>query len=211
MGARPPDAAPVASVPAPLPSSPSPAAIRVSSSLSQWQEARNSITKTLRLLSATIPVSRDTVAEVLRGALGQVREVLSGLVRSQVAALGGDNLGAATWTASESVGAVAIQTRSCGSIRIRDWECVQSELLLGLPEELWGVRPCCNTACVRLEGPCEMEVKAQACGGGCGARYCCLACQEQAWRGGHRRNCAPMREMREGWDRANGLQVPVEQ
>ena len=51
-----------------------------------------------------------------------------------------------------------------------DWECVQCELLLGLPEELWGVRPCCNTACMRLEGPCEMEVKTLACGGGCGAR-----------------------------------------
>ena len=209
------DAALSVSVPAPPPLGPGPAAVTVSSSLSQWREARNSIAKTLRLLSATTPASRAAVAGVLRGALGQVREVLSSLVRSQAAALEGDSLGAATGTATETatetIAAVAIQTRSSGSFCIRDWECVQSELLLGLPEELWGVRPCCNTACVRLEGPCEMEVKTQACGGGCGARYCCVACQEQAWRSGHRRNCAPMRVMRERWDRANGPQVSVEQ
>ncbi len=69
--------------------------------------------------------------------------------------------------------------------------------MLDLPEEMWGVRPCCNPACTQLGGPCELTVKTLACGGGCGVRYCCWACQEQAWRGGHRRNCGAMREMRE--------------
>ena len=77
----------------------------------------------------------------------------------------------------------------------RDWELLLSELMLDLPEDMWGVRTCCNPSCTRLEGPCEVEVKTLACGGGCGARYCCRACQEEAWRDGHRKNCKPMREM----------------
>ena len=77
----------------------------------------------------------------------------------------------------------------------RDWELIQSELMLDLPEDMWGVRTCCNPSCNRLEGPCEIEVKTMACGGGCGARYCCKVCQEQAWRAGHRRNCKQMKEM----------------
>ena len=152
-------------------------------SMSSWQEVRHSIAEALRLLSTAH--STAAVVRALCVALGQIRAVLSGIV-SQAAAVGGDSLGAA----------VPVAGHNC-SLGMRDWECVQCELLLGLPEELWGVRPCCNTACVRLEGPCEMEVKTRACGGGCGARYCCAACQEQAWRGGHRRNCAAMREMRE--------------
>ena len=84
-------------------------------------------------------------------------------------------------------------------LRMYEWELVQAELLLGLPEEVWGLRPCCNFDCTRLEGPCEMTVKTSVCGGGCGARYCCQECAEQAWRAGHRRNCAAMREMRDMW------------
>ena len=78
-----------------------------------------------------------------------------------------------------------------------EWELLQAELLSSVPEHTWGLRPCCNFDCTRLEGPCEMMVETQACGGGCGARYCCEECQEQAWRGGHNRNCAAMRAMRE--------------
>ena len=77
-----------------------------------------------------------------------------------------------------------------------EWEMVQAGLLLGLSEDTWGVRPCSNFECTRLEGPYEMTVKTLACEGGCGARYCCQQCQEQAWRGGHRQNCVVMREMR---------------
>ena len=206
MGIGSTDVALAATFLAPLPSVPVPvAASRVLSSSSQWQEARHSITEALRLLSDNTPASRAALVRVLSVALGLVREVFSGIVSGTVSAAGGDSLG----TTSGSVAAVANQNRNFSCLR--DWELVQSELLLGLPEELWGVRPCCNTACVRLEGPCEMEVKTQACGGGCGARYCCVACQEQAWRGGHRRNCAAMREMRERWDRANGPQLSVEQ
>ena len=134
-------------------------------------------------------------------ASAQLREVLASIVAYQggasegggvdMAGGGGVNAGAGQQGLGSGMGG------GCPLIGSRDWECVQYELLLGLPEELWGVRPCCNTACVRLEGPCEMEVKTRACGGGCGARYCCVACQEQAWRGGHQRNCAEMREMRE--------------
>ena len=163
---------------------------------SAWREARHSIAEALRLISDPADYSLSALAAVLSSALGWIREVMSGII-SKAAATGGGSLGAA-----ESV-AVAGQSSDGLSLGLgsRDWECVQCELLLGLPEELWGVRPCCNTACVRLEGPCEMEVKTRACGGGCGARYCCVACQEQAWRGGHRRNCAAMREMREQWER----------
>ena len=192
------NAAMLASVLAPPPSG----SIGVTPPLSsQWREARYGITDALRLFNS--PYSRAALVRVLSLALSRLREVLSGIVSQSAAtadggdspaATGGDSLGATT-----AADVVAGQNRSSGSLGIRDWECVQSELLLGLPEELWGVRPCCNTACVRLDGPCEMEVKTRACGGRCGARYCCADCQEQAWRGGHRRNCAAMREMREGF------------
>ena len=81
-------------------------------------------------------------------------------------------------------------------LRMYEWEPVQAELLIGLSEEKWGLRPCSNFDCTRLEGPCEMTVKTLVCGGGCGARYCCQACAEQAWRSGHKRNCQAMSEMR---------------
>ena len=215
------DFAPESSVPAPLPSDPGPpAASRVSSSSSQLQEARHSIAEALRLISGDTLASRAALEWVLSNAVGQVRELLSGLVSSGAATAGGDSLGTATGTTAAGGDSLETATRTAAGVAavaitqnrnscLRDWELVQAELLLGLPEELWGVRPCCNTACVRLEGPCEMEVKTQACGGGCGARYCCTTCQEQAWGGGHRRNCAVMREMREQWDRANGPQVAV--
>ena len=79
----------------------------------------------------------------------------------------------------------------------RDWELIKAELLLGEEEKVWGVSSCCSTACTCLEGPCEVEVKTLACGGMCGARYCCRTCQEQAWRAGHRRNCGALKEMRD--------------
>ena len=189
-------------VAATVPASPPSGSIRVPSPSSQWQEARHSITGALHLFNS--PYSRESqgaLVRVLSVALGRLRDVLSGIIVSQAgaavggdghrAAIGGDSLGGIT-----AVPVVASENRSGGGLDIRDWECVQSELLLGLPEELWGIRPCCNTACVRLEGPCEMEIKTRVCGGGCGARYCCAACQEQAWRGGHRRNCVAMRKMR---------------
>ena len=67
----------------------------------------------------------------------------------------------------------------------KNWELIKAELHPEQAEIIWGVSSCCNTACTRLEGPCEVEVKTLACGGMCGARYCCRACQEQAWRAGH--------------------------
>ena len=167
-----------------------PAAALAPQSMPSWQEARRNIAEALCLLSTTY--SHAAVVRELSMALGQIRAVLSGIV-SQAAAVGGDSSAGA----AAAVPVSGQNSLSRGGLGMRDWECVQSELLLGLPEELWGVRPCCNTACVRLEGPCEMEVKTRACGGGCGARYCCVACQEQAWRGGHQRNCAEMREMTE--------------
>ena len=182
--------------PAAAPSSGSGDVLASSSSSSQWKEARRSITESLRL-SSTPHSSSDALVEVLCVALGRIRDVLSGIVSSQAVVLREDGLG------TDAIVVVASQNRSYSHLGMRDWECVQCELLLGLPEELWGVHPCCNTACVRLEGPCEMEVKTRACGGGCGARYCCAACQEQAWRGGHRHNCAAMREMRERFEIAN--------
>lgn len=78
-----------------------------------------------------------------------------------------------------------------------EWELIQAELLLDLPEEIWGLRPCSNFECTRLEGPCELTLKTLLCEGGCGARYCCPGCQEEAWRGGHRHNCEAMRTMRD--------------
>ena len=191
-----------ADVPAPLLSG-SDHDVGVTSS-SQWQDARCCTVEALRLISTHD--SQDALVRVLGVALSGMREVLSGIVSQAATSVTGDSLGGIADVA------VAVADHNCsgGSLGMRDWECVQSELLLGLPEELWGVRPCCNTACVRLEGPCEMEVKTRACGGGCGARYCCAACQEQAWRGGHRRNCVAMKEMRERFERANnGSLIPV--
>ena len=78
----------------------------------------------------------------------------------------------------------------------RDWELIKAELLLDEAEEVWGVSSCCNTSCSRFEGPCEVEVKTLTCGGMCGARYCSRACQELAWRAGHRRICGALKEMR---------------
>ena len=184
-----------ATVQAPPPSAGCPAdpAIRVPSS-SQWQEARHNIAEALRLLS-THDSQQVALVRVLSVALGHMREVLSSIASHQTAAVGGDCLvGAGAGGQNRSGG---------GGLGMRDRECVQLELLLGLPEELWGVHPCCNTACVRLKGSCEMEIKTRACGGGCGARYCCTACQEQAWRGGHRRNCAAMRETRGRFETTN--------
>ena len=63
---------------------------------------------------------------------------------------------------------------------------------MGLPEDKWGLRPCGNFDCSQLDGPCEMTVKTLVCEGGCGARYCCQGCQEQAWRAGHWYNCEAM-------------------
>ena len=77
-------------------------------------------------------------------------------------------------------------------MRMYDWELVQSEMLLGLPEDKWGLRPCSNFDCSQKDGPCEMMVKTLVCEGGCGARYCCQGCQEQAWRAGHQHNCEAM-------------------
>ena len=80
----------------------------------------------------------------------------------------------------------------------RDWELIMAELRpFNDVEEVWGVSSCCNTACTRLEGSCEVEVKTLDCGGGCGTRYCCRACQEQSWRAGHRSNCRAMKELRD--------------
>ena len=77
----------------------------------------------------------------------------------------------------------------------RDWELIKAELMPHEAEEVWGVSSCCNASCTRFEGACEVEVKTLTCGGMCGARYCCRACQEQAWRAGHRRTCGALKEM----------------
>ena len=52
----------------------------------------------------------------------------------------------------------------------------------GWCEGLW----CFNPRCTSLSGSCELQLKTLACGGGCGARYCSIKCQEQAWRDGHK-------------------------
>ena len=82
----------------------------------------------------------------------------------------------------------------------RDWELIKAGLLLNEAEEVWGASSCCNAACTRLEGPCEVEVKTLICGGECEARYCSQTCQQQAWRAGHRRNCEALRgTMQDYW------------
>ena len=83
------------------------------------------------------------------------------------------------------------------------WEMLQAELLAsalsseGPPssapsgggswgEALW----CFNPACTNMEGPSsELALKTLACGGGCGVRYCSVACQAQGWRDGHKLSC----------------------
>ena len=79
----------------------------------------------------------------------------------------------------------------------KPWELIKAELLLGEEEDVWGVSSCCNLACARLEGPCELEAKTLSCGGSCGARYCSRDCQVQAWRAGHTSICASMKEIKE--------------
>ena len=87
---------------------------------------------------------------------------------------------------------------SCSSPFVsKDWELIKAELLLNEAEEVWGASSCCNASCTRFEGPCEVEVKTLTCGGMCGTRYCCRACQEQAWRAGHRRTCGALKGMRD--------------
>jgi hypothetical protein len=79
----------------------------------------------------------------------------------------------------------------------KPWELIKAELLLGEEEDVWGVSSCCNVACARLEGPCELEAKTLSCGGSCGARYCSRDCQVQAWRAGHTSICASMKKIKE--------------
>ena len=179
---------------------------------SVWQESRFHVTRLCEwVFTHQQHGVRDDVSGSISEALGKLREALSGIIGCECAPGGASCVvgalaagSAVAGLAAASMGAACVVAagaaaagRQGGGLGVRDWELVQAELLLGLPEEMWGVRPCCNTACRRLEGPCEMEVKTRACGGGCGARYCCAACQEQAWRGGHRRNCAAMREMKD--------------
>ena len=178
-----------------------------------WREAWLLLTNLCHLrMNKNFGGAREDLSESITEALGKLREALSGIIGCDCAPGGASSVvgaagagSAVADVAAADMGAVtgvvaagaAAAGRQGGGLGVRDWELVQAELLLGLPEEMWGVRPCCNTACRKLEGPCEMEVKTRACGGGCGARYCCAACQEQAWRGGHRRNCAAMREMKD--------------
>ncbi len=72
-----------------------------------------------------------------------------------------------------------------------DWELLQAELLASsLPDSGWGEGLwCCNPGCTNLSGRSEMQLATSACAGGCGARYCSRACQEAAWRMGHRESC----------------------
>ena len=89
----------------------------------------------------------------------------------------------------------AVKSSHCSSPFVpKSWELIRAELLLGEPEDVWGVSSCCNEACTRLEGPCELEAKTLSCGGLCGARYCSRACQVQAWRAGHMTNCLAMKD-----------------
>ena len=95
-----------------------------------------------------------------------------------------------------------------------DWEMLQAELLSSAPpskllsspsfglapdpatcswgEALW----CFNPACTNLSGPSELALKTQACGRGCGVRYCSPECQAQGWRDGHRLSCGQLRDRR---------------
>ena len=127
--------------------------------------------------------ARESAAEVLR----KLRQ-LAGLVWPDHAAAGANAAGADSGGRSgSSVAAYA------------DWEVLQAELLsvpAAFPalcdEGLW----CCNPACTNLEGPSELALKTQACGGGCRVRYCSPECQAQAWRDGHRLSCGQLRDRR---------------
>jgi len=92
----------------------------------------------------------------------------------------------------------AVKSSHCSSPFVpKAWELIKAELLLGEVEDVWGATSCCNAACSRLEGTCELEVRTLLCGGMCGARYCSRACQEQAWMSGHKGICMTMSEMNE--------------
>ena len=102
----------------------------------------------------------------------------------------------------------------CDPASYADWEMLQAELLSSFPpsellssspsevapghsnfswgEALW----CFNPGCTNLSGPSELALKTQACGGGCGVRYCRPECQAQGWRDGHRLSCGRLRDRR---------------
>ena len=87
-----------------------------------------------------------------------------------------------------------------------EWELFQAELLSAssAPDRSPAASGCCwgeglwcfNPACANLEGPSELALKTQACGGGCGVRYCSRECQAQGWRDGHRLSCGRLRDRR---------------
>jgi hypothetical protein len=96
---------------------------------------------------------------------------------------------------------------SCSSPFVpKPWELIKSELLLGEVEDVWGVSSCCNAACARLGGTCELEAKTLLCGGLCGSRYCDLACQAQAWRAGHLAICVTMKEMKDAGQQRRSME-----
>ncbi len=129
--------------------------------------------------------ARPVIREALETALRLVREALA-------LAISGGSGGRRSAEGADGRAAAAGPARCSG-------ELVQAELLKGLPEALWGVRPCGNARCARMDGACELEQRTMACGGGCGARYCCRGCQREAWRAGHGGCCAAMREMMVGY------------
>jgi hypothetical protein len=49
---------------------------------------------------------------------------------------------------------------------------------------------CCNSACINMDGKHEFGLRTMVCTGGCGMRYCSRACQVEAWRAGHKHECA---------------------
>ena len=150
------------------------------------QQCRTGIEEALLILS---PPDEDVVASSTQPATTQpssfatnVLSTVLPLLRSSLAHL------------REAV----IKSSHCsGPFVPKAWELIKAELLLGEEEDVWGVSSCCNAACSRLKGPCELEAKTLSCGGLCGARYCSRACQEQAWRAGHEGVCMTMRKMRE--------------
>lgn len=76
-----------------------------------------------------------------------------------------------------------------------EWEVLQVELLEGVSESGWGEGLWCfNPGCRNLTGPCELQLKTFACGGGCGVRYCSAKCQVQGWRLGHSTACKLVRD-----------------
>ena len=97
------------------------------------------------------------------------------------------SLAASPWSLSD---ALAYDLDGQLGSSFAEWELLQATLIsrisphLGL-EGLW----CFNPHCTNLSGPSELQLETQACQGGCGARYCSEACQEQCWRMGHRKSC----------------------